>query len=592
MREGNPIFTREFLSVSRAWKTRIIIALYLVILALLLIILWPSGGVQSVVTEGAKKIFSMFFSVNLALLLLMIPAFAAGSITTERERGTYPALFTTLLTSFDIMTGKLASAALMIIIMTVLSMPVAAICALAGGVDVLFMSKIMALLLATALSYGLIGLACSSVCRRTTGAILLNYVLVLLLAGATWLPSALLSNLLPEFNGIFQTIRSISPFDAIGYLLYPDTYKLTMNVELSSSFFNPFVTYLIAAAVISLISLIIFHCNVLHPEIKSRKHNGDIYNDTKKAIKRKLTFPFYLLDPLKRKKPIGRFSNPVFVAEMRSKLFSNPNFVIRTVSCIFILSLVLLTLLSFQMGEEIKAGSVRMVAIVFQIGIVALLAPGVSSGLITDEITGNTFTALRMTPISPLTLIFGKLKATFFYALIFLVSSIFILLAMAYLEPAVCFPETSVLDPAFFPDLWQKIQSEPDWFNKFFQTYRPIWIWIIILLLSTTTFLSTGLVCSAFAKNTPSATAAAYAITGFICIVTLIPIPLKEKFTPGLSAFLFSFNPIVSAMQATSNAFEEYPSLWINNIVTMIALNVIFLILAVIRVYRLYRQQN
>lgn len=587
----NPIFTREFSSVARAWKTSLIIAAYLVILAGLLLILWPTGGVQSVVTEGAKKIFAIFFSVNLALLLLMIPAFSAGTITSERERGTYPALFTTLLTPFDILTGKLAASSAMIVIMTLLSMPLAGICALAGGVDAVFMLKIMAVLLAAALTYGVLGLACSSLCGHTTTAVLLNYVLVLLLAGATWLPSALLSNLLPNLNGLFQTIRSISPFDAMLFLLYPDTYKLTMTTD-GVQGFTPFVLFLIASAILTILGLLIFRFNILRAEIRSRKMKGQVYTDTKKAIKRKLTFPFYLLDPLKRKKPIGRFSNPVFVAEMRSKLFANSNFVIRTVSAIFIISLGMLTLLSFQLGEEIHAGSVRVVAIVFQIGIVALLAPGVSSGLITDEITAGTFDSLRMTPISPLTLIFGKLKATFFYALIFLISSIFILLAMAYLEPASCFPEMSVTDPDFFPALWKKMTTEDGWFGSFCETYHTIGIWIVILLLSTTTFLTAGLFCSAFSKSTPQATAAAYAIAGIICLVTLMPVPLEEKFSHSLSFLLLSFNPIAGAMQITSGSFANYPSLWVYNIFTLLALNLAFLAAATWRVYYLFRRQH
>ena len=587
----NPIFLREFAGTARAWKTRLIILLYLLILAGLLLILWPSGGVQSVVTEGAKKIFAIFFSVNLALLLLMIPAFSAGAITSERERGTYPALFVTLLTPFDILSGKLAASSVMIVIMTLLSMPLAAVCALAGGVDAAFMLKVTAVLLTSAVSYGILGLACSSLCMHTTSAVLLNYVLVLLLTGATWLPSALLSNLLPDLNGLFQIIRSISPFDAMLFLLYPDTYKLTLSTDGSPSI-TPFAVNLIASLILALLGILIFRWNIRRAENSPRKFRGEIYTDNRKALKRKLTFPFYLLDPLKRKKPIGRFSNPVLVAEMRSKLFANSNFVIRTVSAIFIISLGMLTLLSFQLGDEIHADSVRAVAIVFQIGIVALLAPGISSGLITDEITIGTFDALRMTPISPFTLIFGKLKATFFYALIFLISSVFILFAMAYLEPATCFPETSITDPGYIPELWKKMTSEAGWFQNFCETYHTIGIWIVILLLSTTTFLSAGLFCSAFAKSTPQATAGAYAVTGILCLVTLIPIPLEEKFSPGMSFFLLSFNPIAAAMQITGDAFKNYPSLWIHNIFTLLALNLVFLAAATGRVFYLFRKQH
>ena len=586
----NPIFSREFTGIARARKTSFIIALYLLMLAGLLLILWPSGGVQSVVTANAKKIFSIFFSVNLALLLLMIPAFSSGAITSERENGTYPALFTTLLTPWDILIGKLGASAAMIVIMTLLSMPMAAVCALAGGMDALFMVKIMAILLAAAVTYGILGLVCSSVCAHTAGAVLLNYVLILLLTGATWLPSALLSNLLPELNGLFQTIRSISPFDAMLYMLYPDAYRFTMVTDGAS--LSPFTVYLISSAVLCLLGLLIFRWKIGQAEIAGHKIKGKVYADAKKALKRKLTFPFYLLDPLKRKKPIGRFSNPVFVAELRSKLFANSNFVIRTVSAIFIISLLILTLLAFQLGEDIHAGSVRAAAIVFQIGIVALLAPGISSGLITDEITAGTFDALRMTPVSPFTVIIGKLRATFFYALIFLVSSIFILLAMAYLEPASCFPEISVTDPDYFPQLWKKITTEEGWLATFCETYRTIGIWLVILLLSSTVFLSTGLFCSAFFRSTPRATAAAYAITGIICLVTLIPIPLAEKFSHGMSFFLLSFNPIAAAMQITSNAFTNYPSLWIRNIVTLLVLNLVFLAAAIGRVYYLFRKTD
>lgn len=588
---SNPIFKREFTTVSRSWKSRFLIGVYLFCLAALLLLLWPSGGVQSVVTESARKIFSIFFSANLLLLNLMIPAFTAGSITVERERGTYGALFTTLLTPMEILTGKLFSSIMMILLMTLLSMPVASVCALAGGVDGFFLAKVMILLLASSISCGIIGLGCSSLCRSTTGAVLLNYIIVLVLAGGTVLPSLMLSNLLPDLNGLFLIIRNLSAFDALFYLLYPETYTLTMNVDPSGGGFSPYGIFLTGCIVESMIALILFRFRIMRAEYGSSRVKGNVYADNKKALKRKLTFPFYLLDPLKRKKPIGRFSNPVFVAEMRSKLFSNPNFVIRCISSIFVLSLGILTLLSFQMGDEMHASSVRAVAIVFQLGIVALLAPGVSSGLITDEITRGTFDALRMTALHPLTVISGKFKATFYYALIFLVSSIFILLALAYLEPCDCFPEHSVLDPLFWSELAEKIRTESDFYSRLWNSYRPVVIWVVILLLSTVTFLSTGLFCSAYAKNTPQATAAAYAVTGILCVVTFLPLLLADRFSPSLAYFILSFNPIAAAMQATGDVLKHYPSLWISNFITFLVLNILFLGAAAYRVCRLFRNE-
>ncbi len=587
----NPIFRREFTFLARAWKTRIICGLFLAILAGLLLMLWPAGGVQSIVTESSRQIFSIFFSVDLALILLMTPAFAAGAITSERERETYGALFSTLLSPWEILAGKLFSSILLILLLVLLSLPVAAICALTGGVDAAFMGKITLLLFVTAFSYGVLSLACSSLVTRTTTAVLLNYILVLVFCGATWLPSVLLTKLLPAGTGLFQMIRSFSAFDALFFLLYPDTYKLTLNME-SAFLPDPFVTCIVFSFILAVLSFVIFSLFVRKAELHQKKKNGEVFTGTKKAIRRKLTFPFYLMDPLKRKKPIGRFANAVFVAEMRSKLFSNPQFVLRSVCIIFIISLLLLTLTSLQLSDEIQASAVRAVAIVFQIGIVALIAPGLSSALITEEINRGTFAALRMTCITPLTLITGKLKATFSYAFIFIASSVFILLAMAYLEPQTIFPELSILDPTFFSALGEKMDSDPQWWSKFFDTYRALFLWILLLLLSTINFLSAGLFASSIAKNTTSATVMAYAFTIVICIVTLLPIPLQDKFSRPFASFLLSLNPIASAMQLTDGSFAMYPDLWQKYIVTAFLLTLLLLGGTVARVCYLFRYKN
>lgn len=587
----NPIFKREFTSLARAWKTFLVCGSFLAILAGMLLMLWPSGGVQSIVTESARKIFSMFFSVDLSLILLMTPAFAAGAITSERERGTYSALFSTLLSPGEILTGKLFSSILLILLLVLLSLPIAAVCALTGGVDAFFMGKVILLLFVTAFAYGILSLACSSLVTRTSTAVLLNYILVLFFCGASFLPSVLLSKLLPSFTSLFQLIRSFSPFDALFFLLYPDSYKLTLQVE-NSFLPSPFTVCIVFSAILGVVSFAVFAIFVRKAELHGKQRKGEVFTGTKKAIRRKLTFPFYLMDPLKRKKGIGRFANPVFVAEMRSKLFSNPQFVVRSVCVIFIISLLLLTLTSLQLSEEIQASAVRAVAILFQIGIVALIAPGLSSSLITEEINRGTFAALRMTRISPLTLITGKLKATFSYALIFIASSIFILLAMAYLEPQTLFPDLSILDPAFFSALTEKMNFDPQWWSKFFDTYRTLFLWILLLLLATTTFLSAGLFASSIAPNTTSATVTAYSFTAFLCIVTFIPVPLQEKFSPVLASFLLSLNPIASAMQLTDGAFPLYPDLWQRYIITAIILTVLLLAGTVARVCYLFRYRN
>jgi hypothetical protein len=354
---------------------------------------------------------------------------------------------------------------------------------------------------------------------------------------------------------------------------------------------TPYGIFIGFSVVFSILSFVLFARGITRPVVKPKVLKGDFYTGTRQAIKRKLTWPFYLIDPLKRKKTIGNWSNPVFVAEMRSKLFANPKFVLRLVSAIFIISLVILTLVSWQYSSMLKADTVRIVAIIFQICVVALLAPGVSSGLITEEITSGTFLMLRMTPTKPYTVILGKLKATFFYALIFIVSSFFVIFAMAYLEQQTVFPDGSVLSASWWSEVIQR-SHEAGWYNNLWLTYKRIVIWIFILLLSTLTFLTCGLFSSSISKNTGMATAISYALTSLICIVSLAPLVLGNKISGSLSYFILSFNPIAAAAQITNNSLPDYPGLWKANMACLSILIAFFLASAMLRTWYLFRTRD
>lgn len=591
---SNPIIKREFCSSSRSLKANFLLWSYLLLLSSVLLLLWPGGGIHSVASASGRNLFALFFSTNLTLLILLVPAFSASSITFERENNTFASLFTTLLSPFEIMWGKLIASISILIFLVLFSLPISSTCALTGGISMIFMIKVNVLLLAAAVSYGLVGLACSALCARSNTAIIMNYVLIMLFAGVTWFPSVLLGNLLSNFKGILQIIRSFSPYDALFFLLYPESYRMSTTTTASTTI-NPFVVFLIFSGVLSVVAFIIFSRNLFSQGSKKSTVSDHLYSDedSKKTIKRKLSWPFYLIDPLKRKKNIKKWSNPVFVAEMRSKLFANPKFVLRIIATIFIMSLTILVLVATQYAKTFSADTVRMVAIVFQIGVVAMLAPSVSSGLITDEITTGTFTALRLTQLTPVKVVGGKLKATFFYALIFIISSFFIIFAMAYLENQNVFPE----DGSFFSgEYWGEIikRSKVDgWYAEVWNTYRRIVIWIVILLLSTITFLTGGLFASSFSKTTGVATAIGYSIVAIICLVSFAPIVLGAKLAHGISLFILAINPIAAAVQITSgNAFQAYQGLWKYNILALCILTTFFLVASTARTWYLFHKMD
>jgi len=587
---NNPILRREFSSSARSLRTNLLLWGYLILLSSALLLLWPSGGVLSVASDSGRRIFTLFFSVNLTLLILLVPAFTATAIPSERENNTFAGLFMTLLSPFEIMWGKLAASIAVLVFLALFSLPIASVCSLTGGISPSFTFKVVSVIVLAALSYGMMGLACGSLCLRSSTAIIANYVLILVFAGATWLPAALLGDLI-GFQDSLQTIRSFSPFDALFYLIYPETYKISTMVAVGGGA-TPYATYVIFSFALSALSFLVFSRKIFRPPVR-KSSSGEKYEGGAKAIKRRLTWPFYLFDPLKRKKNIGKWSNPVFVAEMRNKLFANPKFVMRTVSAIFILSLGVLLLVSAQYAVNFDPDMVRMVAIVFQLGVVAMLAPGVSSGLITDEIAAGTLLPMRMTLITPAKMIAGKLKATFFYALIFILSGSAVIFVMAYLEPQNVFPENgSILSGAWWTE-FSKIMGEPGWFGQFCVTYRRIAIWIAILLLSSSTFLSAGLFASSVSKTTGVATAIAYSITAALCLLSFAPVVLGAKLARGFSSFLLSLNPIAAAVQATGgDAFSAYPGLWVGNLWALGLLTVFFVAGAMARTWWLFNKMD
>jgi ABC-type transport system involved in multi-copper enzyme maturation permease subunit len=588
---NNPILRREFIASARSFRTNFLLWGYLIILSSVLLLLWPGGGIHSVASSSGKNIFALFFSINLTLLILLVPAFSATSITFEKENSTFASLFTTLLSPFEIMFGKLAASISILIFLVIFSVPISSICALTGGISFAFMFKVTSVILMTAVTYGLLGLACSTICTKSSTAIIMNYVLILLFAAASWLPNVLLSDLI-GFQNLLQIIRNCSPYDALFFLLYPETYRMSVKTMSLGGTINPYVIFMLISAAISFVAFIIFSRNILRPSSRKSKCQ-DMYTGTGKTIKRKLSWPFYLIDPLKRKKNIGRWANPVFVAEMRSKLFANPKIIARMVSIIFILSLGILCLVATQYAVNFSSDMVNMVAIVFQIGVVAMLAPSVSSGLITDEITAGTLMPLRMTPITPVKMVAGKLKATFFYALIFIVSSFFVIFAMAYLVNQNVFPEDgSIFSSEWWSALMVKAKA-PGWGAKVWETYWRLAMWIVILLLSTVTFLTGGLFASSLSRKTGVATAISYTITAVICLVSFAPIVLGAKLSHTFSMLVLSVNPIAAAMQIMSGSlFQDFPGLWKYNIFVLSLLILVFLAGSIARSWYLFNKRD
>lgn len=557
---SNPIFRREFLVLARSRKSVFTAVLLIPLLSSVLYILWPRTGIVS--EFDSNEIFTVFLGATLGIIILLVPAFTSTAITDEKENWSFNILFTTLLSPFEILTGKLFSSLGMIFSVVVLAMPVIAICALSGGIGVALLCKTYAVIFLATLTYGLLGLALSAICQRSFTSVVMTYAMIAVLAGATWLPSVLLSRW-DRMRTVWVILRSLSPFEALLALNHPSRYEIVVGGGAFAT--TTLRLYAMGMGLLCVLLLGLFCLFILRPLQPRKSKSQQHYSDFRTSLKRKLGFPFYLIDPLKRKKSIPAYRNPVFVAELRSKIFGRPKFILRALAACIIISLGILILACFNYATLLGPEGVRFVAVLFQFSIILLIAPIVSSGSITDERVSNTIVSLRMTRLSTWTVVLGKLKAAFVYVLIFLISSLPVLFSLVYLE------------------------TEP--------SYTRIGWWLFALMLSALVLTIAGLFASTCMRTTAAATAASYGFAFLLSVVTFGVELFGTRVPDTLRAAILTLNPLVAAIQITADDwYSDLPKLfgrplWQNHLYLFGILAVLLLFGSAWRVRAIFRER-
>ena len=138
-----------------------------------------AGSAAFASAKIGQGIFTALLMLETLLVIALAPAFTAGSISLEREKQTLDMLATTPVSSVAIVLGKLFSALTYVFILIFASIPLTAIVFVFGGVAPDDVARGYAVLLATALGLGSVGLFCSALMRRTQAATIATYFGVL-----------------------------------------------------------------------------------------------------------------------------------------------------------------------------------------------------------------------------------------------------------------------------------------------------------------------------------------------------------------------------------------------------------------------------
>jgi ABC-type transport system involved in multi-copper enzyme maturation permease subunit len=244
---------------------------------------------------------------------------------------------------------------------------------------------------------------------------------------------------------------------------------------------------------------------------------------------------FFVIDPRRQRRSISLWINPVFILDLRTRTAGIANLLRGAFGCL-ILSFGLVLVVSGTWGAT-EPDTIRVIALSFQIGLIALIGPSLTIGAIASEVEARTFDSLRMTPLRAWTIFIGKFGAAAMLSIMLVLASVPVFFALRYIEQV---NETNALRAMF---------GQPQSLIAMFA-----------VTCSTLVFaLADGLFFSSICRTTARAGAWAYGLMAAVTTASLLGWVLRERLSEGTASFVLAFNPIVTAIGSVSDTrFVEY----------------------------------
>jgi ABC-type transport system involved in multi-copper enzyme maturation permease subunit len=397
---------RELVSTLRQVRSFIVLMAFVVAACIAIIASWPDD--QVLFMNAATVSENLAVSVSMALLLgcaLFIPAFAANSISIEREQETYDLLHCSLIPASVMLLAKLMNTLGFFVLLLVAVVPVVSSAFFLVGLETTTVLRLALLIIATATTCASIGMLASAYSRKTIKAIAVSYVGMVMAMGLGPLALFFSWTLVAAF---FLDIRSIGQSMEVFY--YIGSPIGTMNAIANDMLLTngQFAMALGWQGFLSAICLIWATMALRRPLSVAPTNTDKIIDNTAVLAARRTSFPFYLIDPLRRKKTIEDNRNPMMVRELRWGLMSRSTILIRVfyVSFLFYFLLGAMSVFGTNWRDEDIYGWIFV-----QIAVTILVAPALVANSLTKEHELGNMDMLRMTLLRPRDIVLGKILA-------------------------------------------------------------------------------------------------------------------------------------------------------------------------------------
>lgn len=536
----NAILRREFFGILRMPRAVAAIVVLAASFAILVLARWPSQGVVDLSGSQSRQVFRIFAYGLLGGVLLLVPAFPATTIVREKIKGTLALLLNSPLSPFALYFGKFSGVMLFTLLLLLTSVPAAAACYAMGGIDLRHDLGVTYLTLTIlAIQCVACGLLISTLAQSPDSAVRITYGAVFTLGFLSLGPYYLLQGHAGLLASIAYWLRRFSPVPVVMHLVGDGSAGSQGMMESNGGALEFGIISLALSIVVMLATM--FRLN--HRLFDRSRSQGKITDDQSVTVRglRRLAF---LVDPQRRKSGIPFYLNPVMVKEFRTRRFGRIHWLLRLVAACAVVSLLLTfaaTTGTMDWGVETIGG----LMVLLQVFLVVMITPSLAAGLISAERESGGWDLLRMTRISVVRIVSGKLASVLWTLILVLFATAPGYVVMIFIKPA----------------MWLQVEM----------------VMICLLLTVLYTLTISAAIGSCFARTAIS-TVTAYAVLMILFLGPLLVwLGREAPFGHSVVQSILTINPMGAALSVIAMpGFAQYElipvSWWIAVAISMLAL--------------------
>ncbi|MFC1734820.1 ABC transporter permease [Candidatus Hydrogenedentota bacterium] len=388
------LIRRELLRNLRTVSAFVCLVIYVGICTYTAIAIWPESGSYMATSNAAKHLVMTLSGVMYAFCLLLVPTIASRAIVVEKEQDTYDLLRLTLISSYGLLVGKILNTLGSYLLFIIAAMPFFALGFFVVGFDWVQLTQLFGLIIATTISCGGIGVLCSAICKRSFSALVASYFLTIFVV---------------QFRPFFFIMPIMLFSRGASYQwLAPVLSPMMALVSIGQGGLS---WWQYACAIAVQFAITAFCCLIAAQVIKRppKAKNVTPIGDAVTLKKRRRHFPFYLVDPLARKRTVkfGRF--PMITKEYLAGSIRWFSPAVRLSLYVFIIWAMIMGVTIFYRGwGNYYWGADEFVT---RIILLILTIPILTANLLTREYELHNIEMLRMTLLKPHQVMVGKFWA-------------------------------------------------------------------------------------------------------------------------------------------------------------------------------------